>query len=147
MANKNRSRLCLLVGTALILLAASSRASHQSEALRVRLSPEEEQHRQQQEAFEEELIEAAVNPPSSKEYSIQVWEGVIKQEATALESPSQSTDNETSTMANVKMNKRKKNQKKGARMGALKGAHKDRRYRHRGQKKEKVPIGNANAAQ
>ncbi|KAF9213125.1 hypothetical protein BGZ59_005878 [Podila verticillata] len=50
-------------------------------------------------------------------------------------------------MAHVKKNKRKKNQKKGARMGALKVAHKGRRHRHRGQKKEKVPIRNANAAQ
>lgn len=148
MANKNRARFCLLVGTALILLAASSRASPQGEALRVRPTPEEEQHQQHQETFEEELVEAAINPPSSKDCSTQVWEGVIKQEATALEPPSQGTDNETSTMAlTKKKNKRKKNQKKGASKGARKGAHKGRRHRLRWQKKKKVPIRKADTRQ
>lgn len=157
MANKSRTRFYLVVGTALMLLAASSRASPQGEALRVRATPEEEQQQQQQqrEGFEEELVQAAIYPPSSKDYSTQVWEGVIKQETAALEPPpSQDTDNETSTVAptkkkkkNNKNNKKKIQRKKGTRKVARKGARKGRRHRHRRQKKKKVPIGNADAAQ
>ncbi|KAG0361319.1 hypothetical protein BG005_008612 [Podila minutissima] len=142
MANNNRSRFCLLAGTAFILLAASSRANPQGEALHVRPTPEEEQ---QQEIFEEDLIEVATHPPSSKDFSTQVWEGVIKQEANALEpSPSLDIDGDiTATVPAKKKNKKKKNRrKKGMRKETPKGgARKGGRRRHRRQKKhKKAPI-------
>ncbi|KAG0085752.1 hypothetical protein BGZ93_000481, partial [Podila epicladia] len=142
MTNNNRSRFCLLAGTAFILLAASSRANPQGAALHVRSTFEEEQ---QQEIFEEDFVEITTRPPSSKDFSTQVWEGVIKQEANALE-PSPSLDNDGEAMAMAlakkKKNRKKRNRrKKGMRKGTPKGgARKGGRRRRRQKKNKKRPI-------